>query len=619
MRIPKLESGRTWLTLQKPHIPKPVQEKKDFDFFMNSESESGDDGDESDMDDDYPQPDSKVSKGLDDMTKEEIRRVREKLAREAANSKKANTPSRDYAFGPVPVLDVWDFAMLAVMIVHIILTPYTKVEESFNLQASHDFLFHRSSLSRYDHLEFPGVVPRSFIGAASMAFFSAPFAILFDLLSAPRIVSLYIVRMVLATMSLLGLAAFRFQLEKKFGKNVANAFTIICCLQFHLMFYASRPLPNTFAAIFVNIAFSFWLQERYTETLSIMSFAAAVFRCELVVLGIPIFVFALVRDRLGPFPSGPLEVIGYGVVSFTMGLACTVLFDSILWQRWLWPEGEGLYFNVILNKSHEWGTEPVYWYFFDAIPRSMLATIIFVPGGLMWNMRLRPFAIPIFSFISLFSFLPHKELRFVMYALPILNSVAALELTRLYENQDKGGWKKYYFNGALTVLVMTGFGTIGFSRAAASNYPGGEALWELHRIEAANVTRGGLQPYVHIDVAAAQQGVSRFGELGAPWKYSKREGPHDMLQYTHLLSEKTAAPANFTRIATVYGLDYKSALLRGDPTRGPRKFPRMCVYKRSDLDVRLAPEEGASDGAPPVRAEPEVDDEYNPADDEEAD
>lgn len=72
----------------------------------------------------------------------------------------------------------------AVILLHLFVAPYTKVEESFNIQAIHDILKHGIPFSNvaeelaknYDHVTFSGSVPRSFAGALILSALTKPFA-----------------------------------------------------------------------------------------------------------------------------------------------------------------------------------------------------------------------------------------------------------------------------------------------------------------------------------------------------------------------------------------------------------------------------------------------------------
>lgn len=60
---------------------------------------------------------------------------------------------------------------------HVWLAPYSKVEESFSLQAVHDALVHgfgSQARQAYDHVVFPGAVPRSFVPPILLAALTWP-------------------------------------------------------------------------------------------------------------------------------------------------------------------------------------------------------------------------------------------------------------------------------------------------------------------------------------------------------------------------------------------------------------------------------------------------------------
>lgn len=74
----------------------------------------------------------------------------------------------------------WFLALIPfplLVLLHLRIAPYTKVEESFNIQAVHDILTYGipteniegTLRAHYDHFTFPGAVPRTFIGALVLA------------------------------------------------------------------------------------------------------------------------------------------------------------------------------------------------------------------------------------------------------------------------------------------------------------------------------------------------------------------------------------------------------------------------------------------------------------------
>lgn len=76
-----------------------------------------------------------------------------------------------------------------------------------------------------------------------------------------------------------------------------------------------------------------------------------VFRCDLLpwagVVGLH-----LLATRQVSLVAG----VGAGAAAVAASLALTVPLDSLLWGRWLWPEGEVLWFNTAQNRcAAGWG------------------------------------------------------------------------------------------------------------------------------------------------------------------------------------------------------------------------------------------------------------------------
>ncbi|KAJ6404750.1 hypothetical protein OIU84_012839 [Salix udensis] len=407
----------------------------------------------------------------------------------------------------------YDLLLGSIAAFYVFAVPYTKVEESFNIQAMHDILYHRHRLENYDHLEFPGVVPRTFIGALIVSVLASPIVGAINLLRLSKIYALIAVRLALGCVVLSTLRFFRVQVRHKFGHQVEAFFVILTALQFHLLFYCTRPLPNILALAVANMAYAYWLRGNFYRALNCLIFATIVFRCDMLLLLCPLALELLLTKSISLCKA----------IKYCIG---PTLLSIVFW------------FNSVLNRSSEWGTHSFHWYFTSALPRSLLAAYPLFLLGVLIDRRVLVFVLPVFSFILLYSKLPHKELRFIISSVPMLNLSAAVAANRIYNNRKKTLWK--FLNLIMLGLFFISLGcTLVFFLASYDNYPSGNALKDLHQIGHLNNTD---ELWVHIDTFSAMNGISRFCENDSPWRYSKEEGiPLEEFfrrNFTYLVSEQ---------------------------------------------------------------------------------
>lgn len=469
---------------------------------------------------------------------------------------------------------ILDACVLLVIILFMGMAPYTKVEESFNIQAIHDILNYgiypyQVVEKNYDHISFPGAVPRSFVGSLVIAAIAKvvlfPLSLVgIDLMKTDslQLTLQMLVRGILGLANGLMLIRFRDQLnqvvfiERKHKRGVTGFwFTFLVLSQFHLLFYSSRTLPNFIALPVVNFAFSKLISGDITG-LTWLAFVGVVLRLEVGILG---GIIALMSS------------LGFGNYSFSfctflmfsgafVGLATSFFIDSYFWGRLCVPELESFFFNVIQGKAAQWGTHPFSAYFTELLWKLFKPPIVLLllPSGLLSDPAddgtnpfskktpsithpsrnsLRILTLSCLTYVFVMSFQPHKEWRFIIYVVPVFMMLAANALASFQRQASKGFLSKLLvfvlFVGICSSILLSFL----MSFVSSFNYPGGDV------IQYANHYMLEHPGIAHLDVEPCMTGITKFTEVHSPSvQFDKTEDAKKLVElwdsFSLLVTEK---------------------------------------------------------------------------------
>lgn len=454
-----------------------------------------------------------------------------------------------------------DAALIALVTYHLVISPYTKVEESFNIQAIHDILnygaFSTEAIEKYDHKQFPGAVPRTFIGSFVLALLAKPVVFLSsifgnDLLEGEQTQLQSIVRGILGLANALSLIRLRDQLNKITFRDRNSRikglggfwFSILLLSQFHLMYYLSRTLPNFIALPFVNFALSKLIVGDLSG-LTWLAMTGAIFRME-------VGVFAVIIAVVSSLVFGQSNIIANVVLLFVgalFGTAASFAVDSYFWGKPLVPEISSFIFNILDGNAAEWGVEPWGAYFNKYLFKLFRPPVILIlsvvgllsdpadDGVAVTNTKavrhparnsLRILYISSIIFIAVMSLQPHKEWRFIIYTVPVFTLQAANGLSNISIK-----WSLSFSNKLLTMIIsvlilVSTLLSLYLGYVSSFNYPGGEALKFAN--EYVTEKYSGKNVAMFMDVPACMTGVTRFGELhreGVVYDKSESEVNYD--------------------------------------------------------------------------------------------
>ncbi|XP_078377243.1 GPI alpha-1,2-mannosyltransferase 3-like isoform X2 [Oculina patagonica] len=221
---------------------------------------------------------------------------------------------------------------------------------------------------------------------------------------------------------------------KKFGFQTGK-FTLICYLTSWFTFYSvTRTLTNSLETILTTIALYYWPLDSKNDNgdrdvIKALSFAAfsCIIRPTAAIIWIPLCTLYLFSS---PNKSGFIFKCVLPIGCFAMLWSLAV--NSWFYGKWTLVELNFVKFNVVNDMGTFYGSHPWHWYFTQGFPVVMFTHLIpFACGVYKAFPRQQTLAWLTLWTIIVYSFLGHKEFRFIFPVVPLAMCYCGLFLSSL--------------------------------------------------------------------------------------------------------------------------------------------------------------------------------------------
>ncbi len=316
--------------------------------------------------------------------------------------------------------------------------------------------------------------------------------------------------------------------EKLEGKSAARLAGMIGATFPASLVYSSRVMTEMASVPFILFAALLMLERGRGRNLTagVLASLSIFLRYQNGLVAVWLLLMLLVARRWA-------DARWYTLGATAMGLAGGAL-DWITWGApfksfWVYVK-----FNLIEGKAADFGTAP-FNYYADHMWLSVgFPLAVLILGFLVAAWRHWGFALIGVFYVLLHSFVPHKELRFIMPIVPLMLTLSAIGLARIWSKANATGWPLTALGLSLSLMltcqaVTATFGDMGqWLKTPSAKHSPWHNSEDINRLLWAANTRDDLCGIVLGGVAAAWQGGYAYLHRDVPifidFNYGEEKG-----------------------------------------------------------------------------------------------